>query len=254
MTHGLIRWLVAMAALALAAPWISLATAMSVNPIVLDLESFGRSASSQINVTNTQGSDLPIELQVNRVSIDQSGNVTIEPGGDADFLIFPPQALIPPGETQVFRVQWVGEPAIAQSQSYIITVVQLPVEMPDGASGIQLLYNFQVVVNVSPPDGVSNLSVEETFVRRDEQGINRPVLTLKNSGNAHAYLSRAKIRVRQYDERGDTIWSATLEPEDIAQSMGVGLVQPGRTRDFSLPMELPSETGTIKVNLRYDPR
>ncbi len=254
MTHGLIRWIVLIAAIVVVAPWTTIATAMSVNPIVLDLESFGRNASAQINVTNTQGSDLPIELQVSRVSIDTSGNVNVEPGGEEDFLIFPPQALIPPGETQVFRVQWVGDPAIALSQSYIVTVVQLPVEIPDGTSGIQLLYNFQVVVNVAPPNGVSELSVEKAVVGRDEAGFNRPVLTLKNDGNAHAYLSRAKIRVRQYDSAGDAIWSATLEPEDIAQSMGVGLVQPGRSREFFLPLELPSDTGQIKVNLRYDPR
>lgn len=252
MAHGLIRWLLSSIIVVFAAGLS--ATAMSVNPIVLDLDAFGQNASAQINVTNTQGTDLPIELKISRVSIDETGNVSVEEGGEEDFLIFPPQALIPPGETQVFRVQWIGAPDIEVSQSYVITVVQLPIEMPDGASGIQLLYNFQVVANVAPPNGVADLSVASSAVQTDENGIARPVLTLTNGGNEHAYLSRSKIRVQQLDEVGKSIWSATLEPEDIAQSMGVGLVQPGRSRKFALPMELPSETGSLKVNLRYDPR
>ena len=60
------------------------------------------------------------------------------------------QAMIQPGQTQTFRVQYVGDPDLARSKHYYVTVAQLPVQMPQGQSAIQILYNFQVLVSVSP--------------------------------------------------------------------------------------------------------
>ena len=130
----------------------SIAAAMSVSPIVIDLSVTGRNARNQISVINTLTYDLPVEINVSEVYVDENGVTSTKDVGEDNFMIFPPQALIKPGATQVFRVQWVGEP-IDESKSYIFSVAQLPVELDKGVSGIQLLYNFQVVVNVAPLQG-----------------------------------------------------------------------------------------------------
>lgn len=248
------RWLVASVIATSVNSILTGASAMSVNPIVIDLEASGRGAVSQVNVTNTQAGDLPVELQVSRVSVTEAGEIETTLGGDENFLIFPPQALIPPGQTQVFRVQWVGSPALEQSETYLVTVAQLPVELGDEVSGIQLLYNFQVVASVAPSNGVADLKLESAQIVTDEDGVSHPALQLRNDGNAHAYLSRAKVRIDQEDSSGKRVWSQTLEPEDISQSVGVGLVQPGRQRRIVLPFDLPTSDGHLTATLRYEDR
>src|SRR3546814_7027278 len=90
----------------------------------------------------------------------------------SDLLIaLPTQAIIPPGATQAFRIQYIGDPEVDHSRHYYAEVAQLPVEIPGGQSTIQILYNFQAMVNVaSITAGAPDLSVESAeIVRRSEE-------------------------------------------------------------------------------------
>ena len=134
------------------------ARAMSVTPIVIEMVSTGRHSKATIRVVNDGSKKLPVEIVVSRVELGPEGERKETPAGD-EFLIFPPQALVAPGATQTFRIQWVGDPVIAKSQTYIFSVNQVPVKMPKGISGVQLVFNFATVVNVAPPEGVASLEL-----------------------------------------------------------------------------------------------
>jgi len=229
----------------------SLASAMSVNPVVVDLKSSGSQARSQINVINTLTYELPVEITISKISLSETGEIeTVAVSGD-NFLIFPPQALIQPGATQVFRVQWIGEPDLSESETYAFSVAQLPVELTEGVNGIQLLYNFQVVTNVAPVKGKPDLELLETDISVDDEGVAHPVLTVKNNGSAHGYLSATRLRLEMRDGTNKKIWSETYEPTELAQSMGLGLVQPSKTRKITLPIDLPQSDGSLKVSFKY---
>ena len=73
--------------------------------------------------------------------------------------MFPPQAVVPAGGTQTFRIQWVGEPNIQKSQSYMFSVNQLPVKRKSQDSGVQVVFNFGVIVSVAPPGAQSGMSL-----------------------------------------------------------------------------------------------
>lgn len=225
------------------------AYAMSVNPILVDLDDSG-STSGQISVTNTLQTPLPVELRVERVVLDEEGKQTVTPAG-GEFVIFPPQAMIPPGGTQVFRVQWAGATALTQSQSYLFTVSQLPVELPEGVSGIQLLYDFQVVLNVRPAAAQPSISLTGTAIGRNDKGEPVPVIELANAGAAHGYLSAGRLALEEVDPKGAVVWSKMLEPQEIGQQIGIGLVQPLKSRRFTLPFVLPSASGQIRASFEY---
>src|SRR3546814_9342149 len=75
-------------------------------------------------------------------------------------LALPAQAIIPPVATQAFRILYIGDPEVDHSRHYYAEVAQLPVEIPGGQSTIQILYNFQAMVNVaSITAGAPDLSV-----------------------------------------------------------------------------------------------
>ena len=120
------------------------ANAMAVTPIVLDIGTTGNTNHAQISVLNDGAKPLPVEIIVSRIELNESGEMDAKPAAD-EFLIFPPQALVRPGATQVFRLQWVGDPQLKRSQSYSFSVNQVPVKMPEGKSGVQVVFNFGVL-------------------------------------------------------------------------------------------------------------
>ena len=134
------------------------AEAMKVRPLVLEMKSAGREARSTLQVINDGANQLPVEIVVYQMELDENGEQTTTEAGD-NWLIFPPQSMVPAGSSQTFRIQWVGDPEIPQSRSYIFSVNQVPVQMPEGQSGVQVVFNFAAIVNLAPPRGESALEL-----------------------------------------------------------------------------------------------
>lgn len=222
------------------------ASAMGVSPAVVEMASAGAASRSTIQVVNSSSVPLPVELQVARLELDAQGNKKEIPAGD-EFLIFPPQAMVPPGATQVFRVQWVGNPVLAASQSYFFSVNQVPVKRSKNANGVQVVFNFATIVNVRPPQGQSVLALVGTSVGKDDSGRLRPAVTVENPSNVHAKLSDATVRLSAGQ------WSKTLRPVELQQALGLGLVQPGKRRRFLMPVELPAGVKQVVAEVDYRP-
>jgi P pilus assembly chaperone PapD len=221
---------------------VSSASAMSVEPMVLDLSTLGKEARQTCKVTNDGTSPLPVEISVSRLELDADGKQTVTPD-DTNFLIYPAQAMIAPGASQIFRVQWIGDPELSQSQSYRFSVSQVPVKLPEGQSGIQIVMNFGVTVNVAPADGTSEIVVLGVEPTTDKNGKRVAALRVKNPGNMHAYLQNAEIRLSGGG------WSAEMKPGHIAQTLGLGMVQPGKERRFILPIEVPEHVSLISASV-----
>jgi fimbrial chaperone protein len=220
--------------------------AMTVQPVVVNLTTAGRNMSQVVTVENTFVNPLPVEMRIEELSLNENGvqGTGSDPG---DLLVFPSQALIQPGQTQTFRVQYVGDPDLARSKHYYVTVAQLPVQMPQGQSAIQILYNFQVLVSVSPSGVRPALRVDSASVGRDSNGHPIPVLVVSNSSTAHGYLSNGRLRIVQRDASGDEVFSRTISGPEIQQTIGFGLIGAGQTRRVLIPTELPTDGGTIEA-------
>ena len=130
-------------------------------------------------------------------------------------MIFPPQALIEPGQTQTFRLQYVGDPALAKSKHYYITVAQLPVKLPEGQSAIQILYNFQVLVSVAPAGIKPQITVQSATVGKNAAGKPIPVLTVANDSTAHGYLANGRLRIVEKDAAGKQLFTKSLSGAEI---------------------------------------
>jgi fimbrial chaperone protein len=222
------------------------AKAMTVQPIVLDLSTSGGKASSQISVINDAAKPLPVEIVVLRAELDEKGDMTTKPASE-DFLVVPQQVLIPPGATQSFRIQWVGDPQIKTSQSYVVSVNQVPVKMPEGKTGVQVVFNFATIVNIAPSVGKAEITLLKAGIGKDEKGKARPELTVKNPGNIHAKLTDATIKL------SGGAWSQTLVPDQLRQLVGIGLIQPGKTRRFLIPVDMPDGVSQVTASIDYKP-
>lgn len=228
------------------------AWAMTVQPVMINLNTTGRGMSQVITVENTFATPLPVELRVQELKVTENGveQTGVDPG---DLLVFPPQALIEPGQTQSFRVQYVGDPDLAASKHYYITVAQLPVQLPEGQSAIQILYNFQVLISVAPAGAKPALTIESATVGRNADGKPVPVITVGNASAAHGYLSNGRLRIVQKDAEGKEIFRRSLSGPEIQQNIGFGLIGANQKRIVQLPVELPSETGSVEATFNAEP-
>jgi fimbrial chaperone protein len=233
-----------LAAAAASAIAISSAPATTVQPIVIDLNAVGQGTSRTITVENTNAARLPVEIRVESLTFGDDG-VSVE-GPSSDLRVFPAQAVIEPGRTQTFRVQWAGG-ALERGKSYYVTVAQAPVTLPAGQSAIQVLYNFQVLVSVSPPRAQANLRVESASIGQGADGNPAPVVVVHNDSAAHAYVSRGTLSLVERDASGRAIFERTLAPSEIQQTIGYGLVGPGQRRSLTLPISLPSGSGSLEA-------
>lgn len=225
--------------------------AMTVQPVVINLTTSGRGMSQIVTVENTFTHPLPVEMRVEELRLDESGvhGTGNDPG---DLLVFPAQAMIQPGQTQTFRVQYVGDPELARSRHFYVTVAQLPVQMPQGQSAIQILYNFQVLASVSPAGARPALRIDSGSVGRNQEGRPVPVLTISNSSSAHGYLSNGRLRIIQRDASGREVFRRTWSGPEVQQTIGFGLIGAGQTRRVIIPVELPASEGTIDAQFTPD--
>ena len=219
------------------------ASALGVTPLVLELRSGSDNRSAQIVVNNDSASDTPIELAIFRVELDEAGQQH-STQASSDFVIFPPMRLIPPHGKQVFKIQWAGGP-LAKSQSYSFFVVQPHVKMPDTQSGVQIEFQFQVLVYVAPPSGTRSLDLRSASVST-LNGKRHASLLVSNAGNVHAFLGDATVTLRSGS------WSRTLVPGDLQRLIGLGTVQPGKSRRFAIPVDLPADAGSLTADISYN--
>lgn len=227
------------------------ALAMTVQPVVIDLQTAGRGMAQVITVENTFATQLPVELSIQELEVASDGvrQTGKDPG---DLLVFPPQALIEPGQTQTFRVQYVGDPELAKSKHYYVTVAQLPIKLPEGQSAIQILYNFQVLVSVAPGGAKPRLTVASAEIGRNAAGKPVPIVTIANASAAHGYLSNGNLRITEKDAAGKEVFRRTLSGAEIQQSMGFGLIGGNQSRRVTVPVELPQDGGSVEASFSAD--
>lgn len=252
------------------------ATAMRVSPMVSELTTSGAGAVARIEVGNVGSASMPFETLITRIEFDEEGNL-IETPADEDFIVFPPQGLVPVSGRQIVRVQWIGRPDIPTSQAYYVWIRQLPVETdPEKIEGteasvsINVLYTMKSLVVVAP-DGaqpkVEVMSAEPAMIVPPQPDIDPALLaqapeeaagpeprhglkvTVTNTGNRYAMMSGAQWTVTATGIDG-TSFEKTYGREELSQIVGVGYLAPaGGKRTFEIPTDLaidPAKPITVR--------
>lgn len=252
------RVLLACAAVTVAAI-ASPASALLVQPVVIDMQTSGARTNAAITITNDRNRPDTIEISVNKLTLPEKGAPVLTPVSGDNFLIFPPTVTIQPGHTQVVRIRWVGEPVLAQSQTYMFATSELPIPNAKG-TGIQLLYSIQSLVTVTSPTlnpDVHVISAVRDSETHPAQEKGKPAVVVKgisvvfqNKGGAIDYVSHHRLRLSIGGTPG---WSKTLEATDISKSAGLGLLGPNSKRELFFPLsDVPSQ-GAIQASLEEAP-
>lgn len=234
------RSLMLLTAMAGVAACTTTAKAMTMSPLGMELTAGGTHARTQFQVSNNSDKPLPIEITFDSLSYTEAGERKTRASAD-DLLIFPATAMIPPGGTQTFRVQYVGSPDITTSKTFLVNARQLPVKMKsDGKSHVQIVNAFGAILNVAPLAGTATLDLLSTAPARTAAGQPALSILVENPTNVHALIGNASLRVG----------NQKINPETMRANVGFGVVEPHKRRRFLVPLQAPA-SGQAK--LQYHP-
>jgi fimbrial chaperone protein len=238
--------------LAMVLPVVAHAT--TVSPVILDLQTTGRGVTSAISVTNNSAGPMTMEIVTIPLKATATGFEPMEgASADEDLLVSPPSALIAAGKTQTFRVQWIGDPDLAQSKHYYVSINQLPVKLPEGQSAVQVVYNFQVLVSVSATNQKPQLAIASA-VPSTLEGKPVAAITVQNNGGAHGYISQHKIKITETSATGAELLSKTISGAEFQSLVGYGLVASGQTRTVNVPLDKAAPAGAKLTAVLMDER
>ena len=270
------RMRVPLIVLAISALSMPMAWAMRVSPMVSELTTSGAGSTARIEVGNVGSAALPFETLITRLDIDADGNM-IETPADENFLVFPPQGLVPVRGRQVVRLQWVGDTNIPASQAYYLWVKQLPVATDDsqpdtgGSVAVSVLYTMKALVVVAPPGATPDIkvvSVKPLMIAPPAPTIDPslagdappppPVadmpgleVNIINAGRRYALMSGATWNIEGTTADGQP-FTRQLPGQEIASTIGVGYVAPlGGKRTFQLPIGVmldPAKPLTVRFS------
>lgn len=246
------------------------ASSIGVEPLFLEI---APNRSGAIRVRNTSDDEIPVEVMVFRRTVDATGKQTKTPADD-DFILFPPQASLKGQATQVFRLQPIVD-VTDISQSYYVTVRQIPVPMDElDLKGVQLqvVFAFDAAVHIVPRKTEGKLEIINTQLSTmtfdqptgefEDKGngrrleITTPVtlpaieLEVKNAGSKYLYLQDHDFSANL----GGTAQVQALSPkwgyDDIVTAAGVTLVEPQKSRIFKLPLPAGTQADTVSMSAK----
>lgn len=218
--------------------------AFSFEPITQTYTTTGPGASHVFRVTNTTDERIAVRISVRSRTIERDGTEVLGKEAD-DFIVFPRQMLLEPGERRSIRVRWSGPETIDAERPYRIIAEQVPVDLgdeePTQGGGIRLTYRYEGSLYVSPPGAEPN--VEVTSVVRVADGLR---VTVANRGTRHVILQNARLVVS-----GTSGPDIELESEQLVGLAGENMLA-GAVRDVVIPTPENLPPGELAATIEFD--
>jgi len=227
------------------------ALAFKLLPISRTFKPAGREATQSYQVVNDKQERLAVEVSMVKRQMDLAGNETYR-AADDDFLIYPAQILLEPGQMQTVRVTWLGDPNPKQELAYRLVAEQLPIDFgksqqsPSKPVGqIKLLMRYLGSVYIRPENIKPNVVLKTVEPQGSQDKQQQLALTLHNQGSAHATLKNVKLNLKVAGS------AMTLRPEQL-QGMNNAVILAGNQRRFVIPWPQNLPVGPVTATLDFD--
>ncbi len=212
------------------------------SPISQDFSSEGRDSSHVFTIHNdSQTERIAVKVSLWKRTMDEEGREELSPC-PGEFLIYPAQSILAPGEERSVRIKWQGGPVTGRERNYRIVAEQLPVDFQEEnvreeGGGIRFTFRYEGSLYVVPREARADVSLESV---KTEYRDGEPYLALvfENRGSRHAILNQLEIRL---DSPYDNFETISLEGEDLAGVSGENILA-GNRRVFLIP-EPPAVQG-----------
>lgn len=170
--------------------------AFKLSPIVQSFDFEGKNKTKTFRVINTNKKTIRLEAEVFTRNIDL---LNIESRTESeDFIIYPPQLELKPGQSRAIRVTYTGKP-VQSEVPYRLIVRQIPdklAEKKKSKNQINFLLEYIASLYVAPKDIKPDLIV--TSAMRVNNNID---ILFENRGTEHVLLRQYKIELKQGNKK-----------------------------------------------------
>lgn len=203
---------------------------------------------------------IPVEINVSARELNLEGTVTYPSSAGADdFVVYPSQFILYPGDTKKVQVQWVGTkvPDREISLGFIATQVPLtfipPSEKPTKPiTRVEMVTRYEGILVVRPKNIKPSVVVDTAYARKDTAGANHLVMILNNKGTGMQSLKNLYYSVAPLDKNGKIRLSEKIQPKLAAPSNATNqslLAGFRRKVEIPWPAELP--VGPVNVTVTF---
>jgi fimbrial chaperone protein len=127
------------------------AQAFKMVPMSVKVSPSGRGASETFVVDNNAANPIAVEMKVFIRSMTEAGEDILTESKD-DFIIFPEQMVVMPGESQSVRLRWIGQEP-DKERAYRLVAEQLPLNLEEEViDGGRINVVFRYVASVYAPE------------------------------------------------------------------------------------------------------
>jgi fimbrial chaperone protein len=203
----------------------------------------------------TSTGDKPVAIQLGMVTRESSLDGTeINTDADDQFLIYPPQLVIPPGEQQAVRITWLGDPKPTKELAFRIIAEQVPVDLTeltqtegDRTLTVRVLLRYVGSVYIKPDGVAPKLVLESASSQKDKTGADQLVLNVANQGTAHRLLQNIKVMVTAGSGK-----SVTLAGKQLEGVLNENILADSK-RQFILPWPKEIPVGPVTATFDTNP-
>src|SRR5688500_13175831 len=122
------RWVRCAALLLAASLWLPAQSfAYTVEPSVLKLGASGQDSSAFLRLSNRAAKPVAIEIAVNEFDRDLDGRGVLGPEADDDFIVYPAQVILMPGDETSVQVRWIGESVSTIERAFALTTREVAI-------------------------------------------------------------------------------------------------------------------------------
>ncbi len=200
----------------------------SLNPWIIFLEPDKNKLSHELILTHDAGdnSDLgagprvqgplvaqpvPVELKVVQREVDIEGMVRNNLDQiSTDFVVFPSQIILYPGDIQKVQLQWVGTSLPLFETSYGLIAEQIPVGIPDAGGapvrgGVNIMVRYEAIVVVTPKGATPAVVVDTAYALKGQNGSDSLFLLFSNPGTGRQSLGECHLALTPRDAAGKLV-------------------------------------------------
>jgi P pilus assembly chaperone PapD len=155
--------------LALAAVLPLRVAAYTFKPSIATLRPTGSDSSCFFKLENNEAKTSPIEITINECSKDLDGKTLQGKEAVDDFIIYPAQFVLMPGDEVGVQVRWIGEPSLKTERAYTIVAREAPMPRKaddesenDGKARVRInvLINYEGRIYVTPKGSKPDVAIE----------------------------------------------------------------------------------------------
>lgn len=221
------------------------AQAFKLVPMSVKMTPSGRGATKTFVVDNSGAKPIAVEMKMFVRSMTEEGEDVLTESED-DFVVFPSQMIVMPGQSQSVRLQWLGQQDPEKELAYRLVAEQLPLnleeEVIDGGR-INVVFRYVASVYIVPKRRIqADVKITSAYIEEGE--INRLIVHASNEGTKHSILREPTLKLKS------STMSVELDPEQLPGFAGANILV-GHSRKFILPAPKGLQAGPFDVELQY---